>query len=367
MEETPNASPKDVLVSIVVNNYNYAHFLAQAVESALHQTYPCVETIVVDDGSTDNSREVLTAFGDRIRRVFKENGGQGSALNAGFAASHGEIVIFLDADDLLHPHAVGRIVAEWNPRNAKVHFRLTRIDAAGRETGTEPRAGQTLPAGEVWRAFIHDGRYVTPATSGSAYARWALEKVLPMPEPPYVYAADAYLNNCVVFHGPLTAIQEPLGIYRVHGNNDSLGNVLSADVPRMRYLMAREWQNDAVFAAELRRLGIARCTEARYRYYQRLKLRTLSWKTDRAQHPKTGDTAASLARMAVRAVWGAGTLPLRERVLQTAWFLGVLGLPRAAVLAILRRGPKIKSLVKPDSAKRLRPELERINPSIHIL
>ena len=231
------------------------------------------------------------------------------------------------------------------------------IDAEGREIGTEPRAGEKLPAGEVWPAFIHDGRYTTPAMSGSAYARWVLEKVLPMPEPPYVYAADACLNNCVVFHGPLTAIQEPLGIYRVHGNNDSLGNVLSADVRRVRYLMAREVQNDAVFAAELRRLGIGRCTEARYRYHQRLKLRALSWKIDRAQHPKTGDTAASLARMAFRAVWGARRLPLKERMLQTAWFCGVLGLPRAVVLAILRRGHRIKRLVKPGSAERLRPEL----------
>ncbi len=349
----PPAEPAQLSVSIVINNYNYGRFVGAAIESALAQTYAKIETIVVDDGSKDDSREIISAFGQRITAIFKTNGGQGSALNAGFAASTGEIVIFLDSDDLLHPHAVERIVAGWKSHHAKTHFRLTRIDAVGRETGTEPRAGHKLPSGEVWPAFIHDGRYTTPATSGSAYARWALENVLPMPEQPYVYAADAYLNNCVVFHGPLTAIQEPLGVYRVHGANDSLGNVLSADVGRVRYLMAREVQNDAVFCRELNRLAIGHRNEARYRYYQRLKLRTLSWKIDRAQHPKTADTRTSLAYMAIRAVWGARKLSPKERILQTVWFCGVLLLPTSIVLRLLPHSGKVKRLVKPAASASL--------------
>jgi len=77
------------LVSIIINNYNYARFLRDAIDSALNQTYDRTETIVVDDGSTDNSREIIAGYGDRIIPVLKENGGQNSAFDAGFAASAG--------------------------------------------------------------------------------------------------------------------------------------------------------------------------------------------------------------------------------------------------------------------------------------
>src|SRR5438128_12254393 len=88
-------------VDIVVNNYNYGRFLREAIESALAQAYEHVSVIVVDDGSTDDSREVIATFGDRIVPVLKENGGQASACNAGFAHSKGDIVVFRDADDVL--------------------------------------------------------------------------------------------------------------------------------------------------------------------------------------------------------------------------------------------------------------------------
>jgi glycosyltransferase involved in cell wall biosynthesis len=88
------------LVSIVVNNFNYGRFLRQSIESALAQDHPRTEVIVVDDASTDGSVEIIRSFGDRIVPVCQErNGGQAAALNAGFAASRGELIIFLDADD----------------------------------------------------------------------------------------------------------------------------------------------------------------------------------------------------------------------------------------------------------------------------
>src|SRR5688572_2252661 len=94
------------LASVVINNFNYGRFLGSAIESALAQTYPQIEVIVVDDGSTDESRSVIASFARRIKSVLKENGGQASALNAGFKASQGGVIIFLDADDTLLPTAV---------------------------------------------------------------------------------------------------------------------------------------------------------------------------------------------------------------------------------------------------------------------
>ena len=86
-------------VTILINNYNYARFLPAAIDSALSQTYHPLEVVVVDDGSTDESLDIIRDYGDRVRPVFKSNGGQASAFNAGFAASRGEVICLLDADD----------------------------------------------------------------------------------------------------------------------------------------------------------------------------------------------------------------------------------------------------------------------------
>ncbi len=98
------------LVSIIINNYNYGRFLAEAIDSALIQTHSRIEVIVVDDGSTDDSRAIIAGYGNRINTILKENGGQTSALNAGFAVSHGDLVCFLDSDDRLLPTAIEEAV-----------------------------------------------------------------------------------------------------------------------------------------------------------------------------------------------------------------------------------------------------------------
>ncbi|MGC4083750.1 MAG: glycosyltransferase family A protein [Vicinamibacterales bacterium] len=103
-----NAQP---LVSIVVLNYNYGRYLTEAVESALSQTYPAIEVVVVDDGSTDESAEVLARYEGRVTICRKRNGGMVSAMNRGFAESRGDVIVFLDADDFLLPDAVAVHVA----------------------------------------------------------------------------------------------------------------------------------------------------------------------------------------------------------------------------------------------------------------
>ena len=74
-------------LSIIVNNYNYARFLSHAIDSALAVAHEDVEVIVVDDGSTDHSRSVIEKYGGKIRSIFKPNGGQASAFNAGYAVA----------------------------------------------------------------------------------------------------------------------------------------------------------------------------------------------------------------------------------------------------------------------------------------
>jgi len=91
------------LISAIIPTYNRADLVGDAIDSILAQTYPNVEIIVVDDGSTDNTKERLARYGDRIRIIYQRNAGPSAARNRGIAASHGEFISFLDSDDLWLP------------------------------------------------------------------------------------------------------------------------------------------------------------------------------------------------------------------------------------------------------------------------
>lgn len=95
-------------VSVVIPNYNYGIFLAQAIDSVLAQTYPNIEIIVIDDGSTDASEKVLDNYGDKIRWFKQTNGGVSRARNRGISESGGDFIAFLDADDIWLPEKIER-------------------------------------------------------------------------------------------------------------------------------------------------------------------------------------------------------------------------------------------------------------------
>ena len=118
-------------VSIIIANYNYGVFLRDAIDSALGQTWIDKEIIVVDDGSIDNSFDVIKSFGDKIHSVFVKNGGQRRANNIGFSLSVGEVVIFLDADDILLPDFVDTVMSEWNENISKIQVVAQRVDRNG--------------------------------------------------------------------------------------------------------------------------------------------------------------------------------------------------------------------------------------------
>jgi glycosyltransferase involved in cell wall biosynthesis len=209
------------LVSILINNYNYGRFLGDAINSALHQTYPNVEVIVVDDGSTDDSREVIATFGDGVIKVLKENGGQTSALNAGFAASHGGWIHLLDSDDIFNPNkvqSISELAAEY-PTAGIIAHDLEYCTGDG-----EPM--DFAPPYIAKRALVDDRLLAThgklsvslPATSGLSVRRDVLESILPMPEEIRV-GTDNYLKWVGLSLFP--ALVEPrfLARQRIHGNN----------------------------------------------------------------------------------------------------------------------------------------------------
>lgn len=99
------------LVSVVIPTFNRAYILEKSIESVLAQTYPSIELIVVDDGSTDGTRELVARYGDRVRYIYQTNAGLAAARNTGFAASRGEFLAFQDSDDLWVPWKVAAQVA----------------------------------------------------------------------------------------------------------------------------------------------------------------------------------------------------------------------------------------------------------------
>src|ERR1039457_5929793 len=100
-----------VLVSVIMPTYNRGYVVGEAIESILNQTYDNIEVVVVDDGSTDNTQEKLKEYGDRIRVVYQRNSGPAAARNRGIRAARGEIIAFLDSDDVWLPTILERQVS----------------------------------------------------------------------------------------------------------------------------------------------------------------------------------------------------------------------------------------------------------------
>ena len=224
-------------VSICINNYNYAQFVGRAIESALAQRdVPSLEVVVVDDGSTDGSEDVIAAFGADTTFVRRDNGGHAAAMNSGFAASSGDLVIFLDADDELDPTCAARALAAAGPGVAKVHWRLRLVDTDGRPFGFNPSLQTPLADGDVSDELVRTGWYSTVPTSGNAFPRRVLERLMPLPEEEFTRSGEALLIMGAAFLGPVAAIDEPLTLYRVHGDNAFASRGSISDVAMQRRL-----------------------------------------------------------------------------------------------------------------------------------
>jgi glycosyltransferase involved in cell wall biosynthesis len=245
-----------MLVSIVITNYNYGEYLTDAITSALGQSYPRTEVIVVDDGSTDQSSRIIASYGSSITAVFKDRGGHCSAANAGFAVSRGDILIFLDADDYLLESAVDALVEPIRKDRSvsKSQGYLLAVDKEGAFIGrTIPR--RLSPSGNYRDAILSRG----PAacrhayTSGNAWPRWFLDQVMPLPEEMDL-GADGCLNPVSTLFGRTESIDEIVGAYRVHDRNKGPVNT-TFNAESLRWLLNRRKRIHVYLADWAQRLG----------------------------------------------------------------------------------------------------------------
>ncbi len=229
------------MVSIIVNNYNCGQFLADAIDSALNQIDCEVQVIVVDDGSIDQSRDIIGCYDDRITPVLKRNSGQASALNAGFARSHGEIVIFLDVDDVLLPHAARSVVEAFTavPGAAKVQYRMAIIDRNGQATNKiNPPQHIPLPNGDLRHQELeYPFDLAWLPTSGNAFSAAILHTNFPIPEDSDPILADYYLVHLAALYGSVVSLDKVCAYYQVHGANHDEVSALKIDLARIRFTL----------------------------------------------------------------------------------------------------------------------------------
>jgi glycosyltransferase involved in cell wall biosynthesis len=210
-------------VSCVICAYNYERFVAEAVQSALDQDYPRdrFEVIVVDDGSTDGTPEVLRGFGDEIRVVRQENAGLNAATERGIRESRGELIALLDADDAWTPDKLRRQVELF--RRPEVGLTFTdkeMVDDDGRRLHpsfltyckADPEAGRPLDR------LVRQNFVPAPTIMFRSSLR---DHVLPMP--PEAACQDWWLAVKVTEIAEIDWIDAPLTRYRIHGDNMGVG------------------------------------------------------------------------------------------------------------------------------------------------
>src|SRR5260370_11913693 len=120
-------------VSVIIPNYNYAHYIGQAVDSVLAQTYENTEIVVVDDGSHDTSEKLIAGYGERVRLIKQKNQGVSAARNTGVRETQGELLAFLDADDLWLPLKLEKQVQRFldDHELGLVHCGIEEISGTG--------------------------------------------------------------------------------------------------------------------------------------------------------------------------------------------------------------------------------------------
>lgn len=353
-----SASTGPLAVDIVITNHNYGDYVCEAVDSALAQDHPLTRVLVVDDGSTDQSRARLRRYEGVAELVLQPNGGQPAAVNAGFARCTGDVVIFLDADDVLAPGIVARVASALRLRAdaARVQFRMSLIDAAGRPLGLlSPRGHRPLPSGDLRRAELSFPFDINWAPGGgSAYRTELLRRIMPVPAHDYGrWGADYYLVHLTSLLGPVLALEEIGAYYRVHGRN--------AFEPSAREL-ALERVRREIFYQEITRRELARVADqlGLDRPGEILSLanvisRMISHRLAPELHPVTGDGRAKLMGAALRAARRRDDVSLPMRLLSVMAVAALAGLPRPLAMRLARL------LVFPE----LRPRVTRALARMH--
>ena len=338
--------------TVVIDNHNYGRFLEQAIDSALAQRGVDVEVIVVDDGSDDESHEILRRRATSITAVCQPNLGQGAAINTGFLFARGHVVLFLDADDLLDVDVVARCVDAFakDPSATRVQFVLRCVDASGNDLGmTVPANPKKLPRGDCRAAILSRADDLPwQPTSGNAFRATALARVLPMPVEPYRICADHHLSNLTPLLGAVLVLDRPGGGYRVHGSNAD--HRKGFDLERTRGIIVRTMVTHDGIARLATEEGMVGQGELEIKSVTFPAGRLVSLRLDRNAHPIARDRRFALMVEGMRAATARRDLPVTRRLAVAAWFVLTALVPPAGVRFIAERTLRSSTQSSPPRA-----------------
>jgi glycosyltransferase involved in cell wall biosynthesis len=225
------ALPERPLVSVLITCYNYGPYVGQAIESALNQTLPPGEIIVSDDGSTDDSCQVVEEYARRypsVRLVRNIHGGMARCLNAAYRASSGEIVCLLDADDVFLPGKIQSVVNALrnHPEAGFCSHRALLVDHKQRRRGVFPLGA--MPEGDcAAQTFRNAGILMgLPPTTNLSLRREVADRIFPVSEE-FTGYAEQVIHRLAPFLTELCYVDEPLAEWRQHDKNDQKATHIS--------------------------------------------------------------------------------------------------------------------------------------------
>jgi hypothetical protein len=223
------------LVSVLIDTYNHERFIEEAIQSVLSQDFPASdrEILVVDDGSTDRTPEILAKFASQIRILRKSNGGQASAFNHGIPECCGEIVAFLDGDDWWAPKKLSAVVEAFasHPATGVIGHSITEVLHESTQRSELVREAPEFRINSVAGAHTFRLRKSFLGTSRMAFRTDILRRIGPVPEA-LVIEADEYLFTLGALFSEVLLLREPLTYYRLQGQN--LYQIGDGDFPLLR-------------------------------------------------------------------------------------------------------------------------------------
>ena len=208
------------LVSVIITNFNYDKYVAESIDSVLGQTYKNIEVIIVDDGSTDRSREIINTYnGKNLVKCFQANSGQAAAFNTGFNKATGKYVAFLDSDDFWKSDKIEKVVAVLEKHDYCMvqHINIVVNSSSKEMRKIHPR----LTPGEIdlnRTYFSSNHTNYFSSSSGLVFKREILDQVMPL-DLTWRVCADVAITRPMPILGKVFTLKEPLGYYRIHGAN----------------------------------------------------------------------------------------------------------------------------------------------------
>ncbi|HTY22857.1 MAG TPA: glycosyltransferase family 2 protein [Desulfomonilaceae bacterium] len=221
------------LVSVITPAYNRASFLGETIESVLSQDYPCIEYIVLDDGSKDNTRDVLVKYGDRIRWESHVNMGEARTVNRGFEMAKGEILCVVNSDDPLFPGAVSTAVAFMQSRP---EILVAYPDWDYIAPDSQSLGHVQVPEYDFLFMVAHHKCIVGPG----AFIRRKAVELIGGRDPAFKYVGDFEFWLRLALKGPFGRIPKTLATFRIHPTSASLA-MKSAEMAREDIRMIRKF------------------------------------------------------------------------------------------------------------------------------